>query len=74
MTDLSVALLGNTVAASVSLSPISKVKEVLLSDTEVASMISGVGSLTVTVQVVVLPLCDSAVIVVVPSDLAVFRR
>ena len=71
MTDLSVALLGKTVAVSVSLSPISKVKDVLLSDTEVTSTTSGTGSLTITVQVAVLPLCASAVIVVVPSDLAV---
>ena len=71
VTDLSVALLGKTVAVSVSLSPISKVKDVLLSDTEVTSITSGAGSLTVTVQDAVLPLCASAVIVVVPSDLAV---
>ena len=71
VTDLFVALLGKTVAVSVSLSPISNVKEVLLSDTEVTSTTSDAGSLTVTVQIAVLPLCAVAVIVVAPSDLAV---
>ena len=71
MTDLSVALLGKTVAVSVSLSPISKVKDVLLSDTEVTSTTSGTGSLTITVQVAVLPLLVVAVIVAVPLPTAV---
>ena len=71
VTDLSVALLGKTVAVSVSLSPISNVKDVLLSDTEVTSMISGAGSLTVTEHDAVLPLLVVAVIVVVPLPIAV---
>ena len=56
VTVLSVALFGKIVAVSVSLSPISKVKDVLLNETEVASITSGAGSLTVTIQVAVLPL------------------
>ena len=68
---LSVALLGKTVAVSVSLSPISKVKDVLLSDTEVTSITSDAGSLTVTVQVAVLPLLVVAVIIAVPLPIAV---
>ena len=71
VTDLSVALLGKTVAVSVSLSPISKVRAVLLSDTEVTSMISGAGSLTVTVQVALFPLLVAAVTVAVPLPTAV---
>ena len=71
VTDLSVALLGKMVAVSVSLSSTSNVKEVLLSDTEVTSMISGAGSLTVTLHVAVLPLLVVAVIVAVPLLTAV---
>ena len=71
VTDLSVALPGRTVAVSVSLAPISNVKDVLLSDTEVTSMTSGARSLTITVQDALLPLCAVAVIVVAPSDFAV---
>ena len=70
-TVLSLASAGSTVAISVSLSPISIVNVVLLSDTEVTSTTSDAGSLTVTVQIAILPLCAVAVIVAAPSDLAV---
>ena len=71
MTDLSVALLGITVAVSVSLSPISNVKDVLLSDTEVTSITSGAGSMTVIVQDAFFPLLAVAVIVAIPLPTAV---